>query len=130
MPIIVIHTKPEFKDSRGGISRIIDTSKLTFQSVLRITSKKGTVRSNHYHKKDSHYLYVESGKCEYSEKPLRKKNATIETVTLVPGDVVLSKPNIIHAVKFLKDSVLYAFTTEKRNQDVYEKDTVRITIIE
>lgn len=129
MAINVIHTKEQFSDSRGGISRIVDEDKLRFRSVLRITSKAGSIRSNHYHKHDSHYIYVESGKCEYSEKPADDPHAKIKTVILEPGDVVLSKPGIIHAVKFLEDSVLFAFSTEKRQQDLYEKDTKRVTII-
>ena len=130
MAINVIHTKEEFSDSRGGISRIVDEDKFRFRGVLRITSKAGSVRSNHYHKHDSHYIYVEMGKCEYSEKSANDPHAKIKTVILEPGDVVLSKPGIIHAVKFLEDTVLYAFTTEKREQDQYERDTIRIKIIE
>ncbi len=129
MTINVIHTKPEFVDDRGGIARIVDQDKFSIRAVLRITSKKGSVRSNHYHKNDYHYIYVESGKCEYSEKPVNNPNAKIATVVMDPGDLVLTKPGIIHAVKFLEDTVLYAFTTEKRKQDKYEKDTKRIEII-
>ncbi len=129
MAIKVIHTKEEFRDWRGAITRVVNQDTFVFRCVLRITSKKGTIRSNHYHKSDSHYLYVESGKCEYSEKPLRMPKAKIETVTLKPGDMVLSKPRIIHAVKFLEDSIIWAYTTEKRRQDKYEKDTIRVTIV-
>lgn len=129
MAIHVTHVKEEIKESRGSISFVVDNAPVPFQSVLRITSKKGSIRSNHYHKHDSHYIYVERGACEYSEKPATGKNAKIETVILKPGDVVLSKPMVIHAVKFLEDSVIYAFTTEKREHDAYEKDTVRVIIV-
>lgn len=130
MAIRVVHTKPEFKDKRGGITRIIDQNKFPLQAILRITSKAGSIRSNHYHKRDYHYIFIESGKCEYSEKAANIKAAKVETVTLLPGDVVLTKPGIIHAVKFLEDTVLYAFTTEKRKQSKYEEDTKRVIIIE
>ena len=130
MAIKVTHPRPEFTDDRGGITRVIDQDKVTFRAILRITSNKGSIRSNHYHKNDHHYLYIESGKCEYSEKKASDPNAKVETVTLKPGDMVLSKPGMIHAVKFLEDCVLYAFTTEKREQDKYEQDTVRVKIIE
>ena len=130
MAIHVLHPKEEFTDERGAITRIVDDDTIRFRSVLRITSKAGTIWSNHYHKNDSHYIYVISGRCEYSERPADDPNAKIETVVLKPGDVVLSKPRIIHAVKFLEDTVLYAFTTEKRQQDQYEEDTKRITLIE
>lgn len=130
MAIKIIHTKAKHIDERGGITRILDEDTLTFRGVLRITSKKGSVRSNHYHKHDSHYIYVESGRCEYSEKPAGKPKAKVATVILESGDLVLSKPGIIHAVKFLEDSVLYAFTTEKRTQGKYESDTTRVTIVD
>lgn len=129
MAINVIHPLEEFKDDRGGIARIVDQDKFVIRAVLRITSKAGSIRSNHYHKSDYHYIFIESGKCEYSEKPAYDKQAKVETVVLNPGDLVLSNPGIIHAVKFLKDTVLYAFTTEKRAQDNYEGDTERVEIV-
>lgn len=129
MAIDVTHIDPEFVDERGGIARVLDQNKYKIQTILRITSKAGTIRSNHYHKKDYHYLYIESGKCEYSERLAEKEDDPIETVVLQAGDIVLSHPNIIHAVKFLEDSVIYAFSTEQRDPDKYEGDTVRITIV-
>ena len=129
MAIQVTHIEPEFVDERGGIARVVDQDKFPIRAVLKITSKAGTIRANHYHKNDYHYIYIESGKCEYSEKPSDDPKAPIETVTIGPGDLVLSEPGIIHAVKFLEDTVFYAFTTEKREQDQYEGDTVRVTIV-
>ncbi|EKD94513.1 MAG: cupin 2 conserved barrel protein [uncultured bacterium] len=130
MKINIKHIDPEFVDERGGIARVLDQNKYKIQTILRITSKAGTIRSNHYHKKDYHYLYIESGKCEYSEKSAKDDSDPVETVVLHPGDLVLSRPNIIHAVKFVEDSVIYAFSTENRDPDKYEDDTVRITIVE
>jgi len=130
MAINIQHIDPEFVDERGGIARVVDQDRFPMRAVLRITSKKGTIRANHYHKHDYHYIYIESGGCEYSERPAKDKKAKIETVKMGPGDIVLSDPGMIHAVKFTKDTVFYAFTTEKREQDKYEKDTVRITIVE
>jgi len=45
------------------------------------------------------------------------------------GDLVLTSPGVIHAMKALEDTVFWAITTETRNQKAYEKDTVRINII-
>lgn len=129
MAIHVQHPKEEFVDTRGGITFVVEGGKLLFRSALRITGKKGAIRSNHYHEKDLHALYVEKGRVEYAEKPVDEPHADIETVMLGPGDVVVSKPRIIHAVRFLEDGVLWAFTTEQRDQAAYEKDTKRITIL-
>ncbi len=130
MKIKVIHIEPEFVDKRGEIARVINQDKFPIRAALRIVSKAGTVRSNHYHKNDYHYLYVESGKCEYFEKPADKPNAKIEKVILKQGDLVLSSPGIIHAVKYLEDTIMYAYTSEKRGQEAYEKDTKRVKLIE
>lgn len=130
MAINVVHTKPEFVDDRGGISRIIDQDKFPIRAVLRITSKKGSARANHSHKTDYHYIYIENGKCEYSEKDPSNPSGKVESVILEPGDIVLSKPGIIHGVKFLKDTILYAFTSERRGQAEYEKDIKRVKIVE
>ena len=57
-----------FVDDRGIIQNIINQS---FNHVGMITSKKGSVRSNHYHLKNSHYMYILSGKMEYWERDLK-----------------------------------------------------------
>ncbi len=129
MPIKITHVKPEFVDDRGYISRLVDTDEYPLRAVLYITSKKGTVRGNHYHKKDAHFVYCMSGKFRYSEKKIGSKNSKVESVILKPGDLVLSKPGVVHAMEFLEDTVFLAFTTEKREQDKYEKDIKRIKIV-
>jgi len=129
MAIKVIRIKPEFVDERGAIARVLD-QKPQVRAMLRITHQAGTPpRGNHFHKKDYHWVYVESGKMEYSEKDPDDPNAKVETVIMKPGDLVLSKPGIAHAMKAIEDTVFWAFTTEKRGQKAYEKDTVRVKIV-
>lgn len=128
MPIQVTHTKPEFEDERGYITRLVNDDTLKLRAVLYITSKKGTERANHYHKTDYHYVYCLSGKFRYSEKDMNKADAPLESVILEPGDLVLSSPMMAHSMEFLEDTVFLAFTTEAREQEKYEEDTVRIKI--
>lgn len=119
--------QPEFIDSRGGITRILESS-MPIRSILSITSFKGSVRSNHYHKKDTHYCYLVSGKMEWFEKPV--EGGELESAILDPGDMVFTPAMMIHAVRFLEDSVFLTFATETRNQQDYEQDTVRVQLIE
>ena len=126
MKIKVTHIKPEFIDERGYISRIVDQDKYPMRAVLYISRKKGSRGADHFHKKDAHYIYVLSGKVKYGEYDPRKKNPKITYIMLKSGDVVLSRPMIAHTTIFLEDSVILAFTTEKRDQKRYEKDTVRV----
>ena len=98
MAIKVTHVKPEFEDERGYISRLVNDEDGGFRAVLYITSKSGTQRANHYHKKDSHYVYCLSGKFRYSEKDMAKPNSKVESVILKPGDLVLMPAQQPHAL--------------------------------
>lgn len=126
MSIKVTHIKPEFTDERGFIARLVDDNSINFRAVLYIESRKGTVRANHYHKKDAHYVYCLSGKFRYSEKDMTKPSSKKESVILKPGDLVLSRPMVAHRMEFLEDSVFLAITTEPREREKYEEDTVRL----
>lgn len=124
---IVRKVKPEIKEERGNITKLLDDGKTTIRSILLITSKAGSVRSNHYHKKDAHWIYILSGKMEYYEKPV--KGGRIKKSVLGSGDMVYTPPMMIHTTKFPKDSVFMTFSIKSRNQKAYEKDTVRIKLI-
>lgn len=128
MAIKVTHTKPEFKDERGYIIRLVNDDSLKLKAVLYITSKAGAERGNHYHKTDYHYVYCLSGKFRYSEKDMHQANSKVESVILKPGDLVLSNPMVAHSMEFLEDTIFLAFTTETRDQDKYESDTVRMKV--
>ena len=124
--IVTRNIAPEFTDVRGAITKILDNG-TAIKSILLITCETGAVRANHYHKKDSHYAYLLSGKMEYSEKPI--EGGEMQTVTLSAGDMVFTPPEMIHAMRFLQPSVFLAFATESRSQEDYEADTVRIELI-
>lgn len=132
MVIVFRNIKPEFIDERGGITRVLDDGRTTIRSVLLITCKKGSIRANHYHKKDSHYSYLLSGRMEYTEQPVDangKPQGKKETVIIEAGDMVYSPPMVIHAMNFLEDSSFLALATESRHQSAYEEDTVRVKLI-
>src|SRR3989344_4344625 len=105
--------QPDFIDERGAIAKILDDGKTNIKSILLITSKKGAIRANHYHKKDTHYCYLLSGSMEYHEKSVpRSLNATgipategglgieggeVEKAMLQAGDMVFTPAMQIHA---------------------------------
>lgn len=120
--------KPEFIDERGGITRLLDDGKTNIKSTLLITSKAGTVRSNHYHKKDAHWIYMISGKMEYYEKPVRG-SSRLKKVVVNAGDIIYTPPMAVHATKFITDSVFIALAIKSRNQKSYERDTIRVKLI-
>lgn len=129
---IVKNIKPEFEDTRGAITKLLDDGKTSIKSILLITSQKGSVRANHYHKEDGHYVYMYSGKMEYIESPLINGEPNIDQVSraeLIAGDMVYSPPMIAHAMRFLEDTVWVVMALKSRSQEDYEQDTVRIKLI-
>jgi quercetin dioxygenase-like cupin family protein len=67
---IVKKIKPFHVDERGEMSHLLDNAS-NITSVLYITCKKGAIRANHYHKKDTHYSYMVEGSMEYTYKNLK-----------------------------------------------------------
>jgi len=126
--IIKRNITADFRDKRGSITKILDDGKTKIRSILMIDSKSGSIRSNHYHKKDSHWIYVFKGKMEYYEKSL-KKGSKIKKVVLQPGDAIFTPPLFVHATKFLEKSLIFAFSTKSRNQKDYEEDTIPYKLI-
>ena len=120
--------KPFHIDERGEMSYLLpEDTKIV--SSLFITSKKGSVRANHYHKKDTHYCYVLKGKIEYSYINLNAKTKKKRTIIVNKGEVICTTPMILHAMKYLEDTEFLVLTTEKRDQKKYEKDTVRAKLV-
>lgn len=123
---IISQSKIVSQDERGLIEQLTDSS---FNSVLRITSKKGAVRANHYHKEGSHLCYLVSGHIRYVERPAEDETAPLKEYIIEPGQLFYSAPMVAHAMEFLDDSEFYTFSQEKRTQAGYEKDLVRVTLI-
>ena len=128
MPIKVLRNiAPDFTDERGDIIKLLDDGKTNIKSVLLITCKKGAIRANHYHKNDTHHVYMLYGSMEYTEQDLETKKT--ETILVKKGDMVFSPSMVPHAMKFLEESAFLTLATESRHRNHYEDDTVRIKII-
>jgi len=123
MTIRVVTIKPSFTDDRGTITNVLEEP---ISSIVLITCRKGAIRANHYHKKDSHWSYMLKGRMEYYEK---RKNGKVEMAMVEEGQMVYSAPNVPHAMKFLETSIFLALTTKKRSKGRYDDDTVKCQII-
>src|SRR3989344_740319 len=100
---IITKIKPFHVDERGEMSYLLDDAK-NITSALYITCKKGAIRANHYHKKDTHYSYILSGSMEYTYQDVNDKNVKKYKVIVRKGEMVESSPMTIHAMRFLEDS--------------------------
>lgn len=113
-----------FVDARGAIQTLVEGG---IHSIQIISSKKDTVRANHYHKSDSHYMYVVSGSMNYYTRPVGSKEPP-QSLLVTAGQMVFTPPMLEHAVHYLEDSVFLNITSEPRDQSSYEEDLVRVEL--
>ena len=114
-----------FADARGSIQPLVAGD---FKAAQLITSKAGTVRANHYHKDDSHHMYIVSGAFDYYYRPTGSSAAPV-CQRVNAGEMVYTPPMYDHAVKFIEDTTFINFASCDRDQDTYEDDIVRIELI-
>ena len=111
-------------DRRGSIISIVDD---VVQNVSLITCNAGSIRSNHYHKKDFHYMYVLEGEIDYFYKELN--NDVVHYFKVKKDDIIFTPKNEIHATFFPLNTKLIVSSMLPRDQETYEKDTVRVEFI-
>ena len=99
------------------------------KNISLISSKKGSVRSNHYHLTDWHYMYVLSGSFDYYFRP-SNSDEEIQCVRVKKGEMLFTPPMEDHATVFLEDCDLLAMSRNPRDQESYEDDVRRVKLIE
>lgn len=116
-------------DERGFITPLIDEDKFKVKNVIYIFSKKGAIRGNHYHKKESYWEYCAKGKFRYYQKDLNDPNAKLESVIIKEGEMIYSPAGIAHAIKTLEDTIILCIASRSRKEKNYLRDLVRVKII-
>ena len=111
-------------DNRGSILSIVDTS---VSNVSIISCNAGSIRSNHYHKKDFHFMYILKGEINYFYKNLNDGN--VNYINILKGDTIFTPCLEIHATHFPLDTKLIVSSGFPRDQKTYEEDTVRVPFI-
>jgi oxalate decarboxylase/phosphoglucose isomerase-like protein (cupin superfamily) len=112
-------------DARGSIVSIVDD---VIQNVSLITCYAGSIRSNHYHKKDFHYMYVLEGEIDYFYKDVNSD--IINYFKVKKDDIIFTPKNEIHATYFPFQTQLIVSSMLPRDQETYENDTVRVEFID
>lgn len=116
-----------FVDARGIIQNLV-LKPMT--SLAVITTKAGTLRSNHYHRTDWHYIYVVSGRIAYFERDVVRDDDTIpDSVEFGAGEMFFTPPMKEHAVAFLEDTVIMTASKNVRSHEGHEEDLVRVDFV-
>ena len=122
---VIVKLKSSFKDSRGYIQPLVN---IPMESCVLITSKKGTIRANHYHKTDWHFCYVLEGSIKYYHRPVGSTNPP-EKVVVKKGELFFTPPMVEHAMVYDEDTTFLVLGRNSREQKVYEDDVVRTNLI-
>ena len=112
------------KDNRGSIISIVDSE---ISNVSLITCNANSIRSNHYHLTDFHYMFVLEGKIDYFYKDIN--NDEIKYLNINKGQNIFTPPMEIHATYFPIETQLIVSSKNPRDQKTYEKDTVRVDFV-
>lgn len=115
-----------FVDERGVITPIAEGN---WKTIILISSKKGAKRANHWHKTDTHLMHMISGKARYVERGVDHEYGYTIDRTVGPGDQIVTRPNIAHAMEFLEDSLMVVCSTNERNPEQYLSEIVPQVIL-
>ena len=113
------------KDDRGFIQSLVN---FPMKNLSLISSKKGSVRSNHYHLTDWHYMYVLSGSFDYYYRATNS-GEELQCIRVVSGEMIFTPPMEDHATVFLEDCELLAMSINPRDQKAYEEDVRRVILV-
>ncbi len=109
--------KKEFVDSRGKISNYELTEPINL--IGYIESKKKTVRANHYHPIQEQKCLLVKGQFISLYLDLLNKKSNIITHVVNAGDMIVTKPNVAHAMVFTKDSIFLNLVRGEREHKNY-----------
>ena len=123
---IRIELDDPFEDERGSIQSLVN---FPMKNLCLISSKKGSIRSNHYHLTDWHYMYVLSGSFDYYYRPTNS-DEELKCIRVKAGEMVFTPPMEDHATVFLEDCDLLAISRNPRNQEAYEEDVRRVNLVD
>lgn len=90
-----------------------------------IHTDRGKVRSNHYHKRDAHYLYVLQGSFLYTEWGPKDSDEPVN-LTIKTGEMVYTPPMRAHLCTFIENTTLISISKLTRTHDNHEADVVRL----
>ncbi len=118
----IINKKCAFKDERGEIIDILENEAIEY--VTFISSRKGAIRGNHYHKESIQYAFVLKG----SLKVITQMSGDeVESKIARSGDLVFTPQKEKHVLIALEDSEFLVLTRGPRGGKNYETDTFRLT---
>jgi len=107
----------EFIDERGKISNYDLPEPINM--IGYIESKKGTMRANHFHPVQEQKCLLIKGQFISIYKDLVDKKSTKVTHVVNAGDMIVTQPNVAHAMVFTEDTIFLNLVRGEREHDNY-----------
>lgn len=124
-PTGLVRLRVNHQDERGWIMNLREGLS---GGVAIIESREGTVRSNHWHKTDSHLLYILKGSCLYFERPVGSTDIPVPIIYGM-GDMFYTPPQVEHAIVFVAQTTMISISDRPRDHESHEEDVVRVNFI-
>ena len=113
-------------DDRGLMQTLFEDN---IKNVSHMVSEKNTIRSNHYHLNDWHYIYVIYGTIDYFYGKIDTKLEDLNYIKVNSKKCIFTPSNEFHSTFFPERTEFLVFNNQKRDRDTYEKDLVRYNLV-
>ena len=121
---VVLPFEQSKEDDRGYIKSIINQPSTNTSIIM---CNPGSVRANHYHIRDWHYMYVLEGSMDYFFFDNLSKEVCF--LSLEKDQIVYTPPKEVHATFFSEQTKLIVISYLARDETSYEADTRRVKFI-
>lgn len=121
---VILPFEQSKEDDRGYIRSIINQPSTNTSIIM---CNPGSVRANHYHIRDWHYMYILEGSMDY----FFFDNLTNKVcfLPLKKDQIVYTPPKEVHATFFSEQTKLIVISYLARDEVSYEADTRRVEFI-
>ena len=116
-----------FEDERGKIDNYELPESVNL--IATITSKKGTVRANHFHPIQEQKCLLISGKYISIYKDILVPNSTVKHQLVQSGDLSIMPPMMAHTMIFLEDSVFVNLVNGNRDHEKFGEHTIKYELV-
>ncbi|MBI2057052.1 hypothetical protein HYT91_02240 [Candidatus Pacearchaeota archaeon] len=123
----IIKAVEPYIDARGKIENYHLPQKINL--LATITSKKGSMRANHYHPEQEQMCLVISGSYVSVYKDLTIPNSQIRHQIIKAGDLSIMPSNVAHTMIFLEDSVFLNLVNGERDHDKFGEHTIKYELV-
>ncbi len=94
--------------------------------VTYYRSLRHAVGGNHFHPDHTEIIYLVNGLYELVVLDTKDPNAQKETHLIHPGQLIICRPHVAHALRYLEDSVLVGLADKPKRQEDYAKNTIKL----